>query len=396
MPIKIITLDPAHFHAALIHKEMVPGIEPEVHVFAPLGPDLMAHLNRLMAFNSRPADPTRWDVEVHASADFLKHMLRQPPGNVAVLAGRNHTKIDSMLACAEAGLHILADKPWIIRHADMPKLERLLAVAKSKGVVIFDIMTERHEITSILQRELVLDPEVFGELIPGTPEEPAIEMESIHALKKLVAGTPLMRPPAFFDIQNDIQMISAERWPTVLSRDDYEQITGEKNFPVALGDELDRDHFAYYCNNRAIYVILDHFVLLDIRWDVELAAGDTHFAEYRGTRSAVRISQDPDKVAPPDLDVIPNADGDRSAVRGALEQRVSVLAARCAGLQVADHGQGFRIVIPADLRIGHEAHFAQVASEFLTYVHAPGKMPAWEMPNLLAKYFVTTKAVEMG
>ena len=59
MPAHLITLDPAHFHATLIHKEMLPGISPLVHIFAPLGPDLIAHLNRLIGFNTRPKNPTR-------------------------------------------------------------------------------------------------------------------------------------------------------------------------------------------------------------------------------------------------------------------------------------------------------------------------------------------------
>src|SRR4029078_10348819 len=65
---------------------------------------------------------------------------------------------------------------------------------------VFDIMTERHEITSILQRELIQDRELFGDLIAGDEKLPAVEMVSVHALKKSVAGVPLKRPPEFFDI----------------------------------------------------------------------------------------------------------------------------------------------------------------------------------------------------
>ncbi len=43
---RLITLDPGHFHAGLIQKEMYPGVAETVHVYAPLGPDLLAHLGR--------------------------------------------------------------------------------------------------------------------------------------------------------------------------------------------------------------------------------------------------------------------------------------------------------------------------------------------------------------
>src|SRR5881409_3513026 len=35
--IRLMTLDPGHFHAALVQKEALPGVSPQVHVYAPLG-----------------------------------------------------------------------------------------------------------------------------------------------------------------------------------------------------------------------------------------------------------------------------------------------------------------------------------------------------------------------
>src|SRR5687767_8546021 len=42
--VRLITLDPGHFHAALVQKTMYPGIDPVVHVYAPEGPEVTAHL----------------------------------------------------------------------------------------------------------------------------------------------------------------------------------------------------------------------------------------------------------------------------------------------------------------------------------------------------------------
>jgi hypothetical protein len=39
--------------------------------------------------------------------------------------------------------------------------------------VAYDIMTERFEVTTILQRALVNDPAVFGAQQKGTPDDPA-------------------------------------------------------------------------------------------------------------------------------------------------------------------------------------------------------------------------------
>src|SRR5215203_4177608 len=121
--VRFMTLDPGHFHAALVQKEMYPGVAPRVDVYAPLGPDLYEHLKRIDAFNRRAPSPTRWEVDVHASPDAFDMMLRERPGNVVVFSGRNGAKIARVAASVEAGLNVLADKPWILKSADLDRLE---------------------------------------------------------------------------------------------------------------------------------------------------------------------------------------------------------------------------------------------------------------------------------
>ena len=58
--IRLMTLDPGHFHAALVQKEALTGVSPQVHVYAPLGFDLLEHLKRVAGYNSRKENPTRW------------------------------------------------------------------------------------------------------------------------------------------------------------------------------------------------------------------------------------------------------------------------------------------------------------------------------------------------
>ena len=128
-----------------------------------IGNDLYEHLKRIDGFNRRAERPTTWDTELHASPDCFERMLRERPGNVVVLSGRNRGKIDRVLASVKAGLHVLADKPWILRSGGLPMIEEALAEADKRAVVAYDIMTERFEITSVLQRALVNDAATFGE-----------------------------------------------------------------------------------------------------------------------------------------------------------------------------------------------------------------------------------------
>jgi hypothetical protein len=51
------------------------------------------------------------------------------------------------------------------------------------------------------------------------------------------------------------------------------------------------------------------------------------------------------------------------------------------------------VVIPDSYKEGHEAHFARVTENFLKYLEE-GELPSWEVPNMLAKYYTTTSALE--
>jgi hypothetical protein len=61
-----------------------------------------------------------------------------------------------------------------------------------------------------------------------------------------------------------------------------------------------------------------------------------------------------------------------------------------------DRGNELRLTVPDALRLGHEAHFARVTGKFLGYVRERGTLPSWERPNMLAKYWVSTKGTELS
>ncbi len=197
-PLRLMTLAPGHFHAALVQKETLPGVHPRAHVYGPLDGDLLEHLTRVAAFNARAVDPTRWELDVRTGDNYLGRMLREQPGNVVVIAGRNRPKIDLILAAVSNGLHVLADKPWVLRPADLPKVEQVFHEADLRDTIPWDMMTERFEVTTSLQRELIRDADVFGAPVAGSEERPALTLESVHYLKKSVAGVPLRRPAWWF------------------------------------------------------------------------------------------------------------------------------------------------------------------------------------------------------
>jgi len=423
-----MTLDPGHFHAGLVQKEMYPNVAKRVDVYAPLGPDLMEHLNRIIAFNTRKENPTSWEVEVHTGPDFLERMLRERHGNVVVISGRNRGKIDRIKACVEAGLNVLSDKPWIIDPADFAKLESALNTAEQKKLVAYDIMTERYEATTMVQKELINDSAIFGTILPGTAQEPGVYMESVHHLLKMVAGLPNRRPAWFFDVEQqgeglpdvgthlvdlvqwmlypeqaidwrkELRVVAARHWPTIMTKAEFQKVTGEADFPSYLAAAVKGDKFEYYCNTQVSYALRGVNVRLDVLWNYEAPAGggDTHFASFKGSRARVAIRQGKEEKYRPEVFVIPNSNADKDAVQAALRKRLDALQKDFAGVTMQDLGKEFRVDVPDTYRVGHEAHFAQVTNRFLKYLKDPSSMPAWEKPNMLSKYYVTTKGLELS
>lgn len=427
MTLRFLTVDPAHFHAALVQKEMYDQVEPRVAIYAPLGPDLLTHLQRLVGFNTRSQQPTAWQADIHAGPDFLERLGQAAAGQIVVLAGRNARKIDYIETAVAAGHHVLADKPWILVPDHLPRLKQVLDDADHRGLIAYDIMTERYEITSILQRAFVQEVNIFGTPLTGSADEPGVFMESMHYLKKLVAGVPLRRPAWFFDVRqqgeglSDVgthlvdlvawilfpgqplelpqqRILSARRWPTLLSRGDFQQVTGESGFPATLSSLIQADKLPYFCNTLVQYSLRDIHVTLNVLWDLEAqpGTGDTHLAIFRGSRARVEVRQGQEENFRAELYIVANQPGERSSVRSAVEAKVASLQANFPGIALRDLGERLHVAIPDTFRTSHEAHFGEVTAQFLRYVEKKDALPAWEKPNMLAKYTVTTQGVRQA
>jgi hypothetical protein len=418
----LVVVDPGHFHATLVQQQMYPGLSPLVRVHAPLGPDLIDYLSRIARYNRRPDAATEWRLDVHAGPDFLDRMRDEPPGGVAIFSGRNRDKIERIVAALEAGLHVLADKPAVIEPADLLRLETALALASDRHLVLADMMTGRHNTLLGLLQALRSDPEVFGEPVPGTVDQPGALLGGTHYLHKLVAGLPNPRPGWYFDVteqgegladtavhlvdrvhetlfpeqpldwQRDIDILAASRWPTSVSLAQFRELTGEGAWPEDLAPWLHDDVLEYFCNGRVDYRVRGIHVRLEVRWDWQADQGDdTHHALYRGKNCRLAVRQGPAERFRQELYVLPDSD-----IGAALQRRIAALQPSYPGIAVEVVGSEWRIAMPDKLRIGHDAAFAAFTRRFLAYVADPASLPVRERPNLLAKYRVTTGAVALS
>jgi predicted dehydrogenase len=415
----LIVVDPGHFHAALAQKEMYPNVAETVRVYAPVGLDLVDYLTRIARFNTRAEAPTTWRLDIRAGDDFLDRMAAEKAGHAAIFAGRNHEKIGMIARAVEAGLHVLADKPMIIRRDQLPELAAVLDAAAAKGLVIQDMMGGRQEITRSLTRLLHADREVFGEQLPGTAAEPGVEMTSLHHLMKMVSGVPNPRPPWYFDVrqqgdaladigthlvdrvhgtlfpdatldqERDIAVAAVRRWPTMMDLGQFRQVTGTMDWPAYLREAVAGDTLAYQCNTHLDYAVRGVHVGLDMIWEwlEPVGGGDTHTEIWRGTRARIELRHGPDEGWRPQLYVVPLAD-----IGAALRRRIAALGEAHPGLGLEERGGEWRVVIPDALRIGHDAHFRELTKDFLARIEERKGTTAEERANLLAKYHVTTAA----
>ena len=423
--VKIMTLDPGHFHAALVQKNMYDQVSPDVFVYAPEGNDLKEHLKRIEGYNTRTESPTAWNEKVYTGSDYLEKMLSEKPGNVVVVSGNNRIKADYIKKSVEAGLNVLADKPMVITANEFPVLEEAFNIARDKGVLLYDIMTERFSVTTVLQRELSMLPDVFGKLDSGTVEKPAVEKISVHHFYKSVSGNTLVRPAWFFDVEQqgegivdvtthlvdlvqwgcfpdqivqkvDIQMLTAKRWPTILSKDEFREVTKMEQYPDYLTKDVKDDKLNVFANGEFVYKIKGAISKVSVVWNYKApeGTGDTHYSIMRGSLSSLEIRQGVEEKYDPTLYIVAKDGQDLGAFATNLDKVVKTLPQ--TGLTIENVNKTtWKVVIPEVLKVGHESHFGQVTAKYLEYLKA-GKLPEWEVPNMITKYYTTTLALKLA
>jgi predicted dehydrogenase len=423
--VQLMTVDPGHFHAGLVQKMGYDQVDSVAYVYAPEGSDgLQRHLDRIKQYNNREENPTDWKEEVYTGPDFFEKMIEEKPGNVVVLAGNNAKKTEYIKKSVDAGLNVLADKPMVIKPDKFPMLKKALAEAHESGILLYDIMTERYEITTLLQKKLSQSTELFGTIEKGTPEKPAITKESVHHFFKYVSGNALTRPGWFFDVDQqgeaivdvsthlvdlilwetfpekgidttDVEVVQADRWATEMTPAEFEKVTGMQTYPDYLAEDIDRDSILnVFANGSFVFKVNGVHGKTSVEWNYQApeGAGDTHYSIMRGSKANLVIRQGEEQNYEPTLYVEPVGETD-TGYENILQDAIDNIAEEYPGLSVNSTPDGWQVVIPEKHRVGHEAHFAQVTQQYLQYL-TDGGIPEWERKNMLTKYYLTTRAYQ--
>src|SRR5262249_31642554 len=150
--------EPGHFHAALTLRMPNPRLASDIHVYATPSPERDAFLTLVERFNTRADNPTHWCLHVHDGAHLLQRVVEEQQGDLVVVAGRKATKRETTAPLTQAGLPVLADKPWLTDSRQLP----YLAQVTTGPCVAMDLMTGPYSLRAQVMAQVVHTPELFG------------------------------------------------------------------------------------------------------------------------------------------------------------------------------------------------------------------------------------------
>jgi predicted dehydrogenase len=251
-------------------------------------------------------------------------------------------------------------------------------------------------------------------------------MESVHYISKMAGGAPLKRPAWFFDPRqagegiadvtthladlaqweafpevalspDDVTVLSARRWTTAVTREQFQLVTGERDFPGFLQPYLKNGVLEYHCNGGFTYRLRGIYARISARWDYGPPPGgrDTHYSKLLGTRATLVIRQGKEENYKPVLYVVKNAALTDVAFAAALNEAIAGLQSEYPGVGVRQKKTEWVVTVPEKYDVGHEAHFAQVTENYLRYLR-DGRLPDWEVPDMIMKYSTIMRAYEMS
>ena len=420
--VKLLVIEQQHFHAALVQKYAHADIDSVVHLFADTDTAVEGYTKLIDQYNSRETDPTNWKIKTYYGNDFVDKAFQGETGNVVILAGDNQKKIDYMVSSVKHHRDVFADKPLVIDAKGYEKLKGLLKDSKEKTSLVYDIMTERYDVKNQIVKALLNNGDFSGG-IKNSKGEPSVIFSSIHNFIKEVSGSPLTRPAMFYntaqqgeglvdvtthyidliqwmlsfeqviDIDKDIHLDKSFRWKTTLSKADFTRSTNLQDYPADLLVNVNKDNaLDVFSNGKMEYSFKGVPVSVSVKWVVESpdGKGDQFYASFLTNRFKIEIK--PDEAGQASVFVTPYKDDNEFADRlnaalGSIEALPNLKFHKINGV--------YKILIPDNLYLSHEDHFAKVLNQFLQY-RKEGSLPEWEKSFMLAKYYLTTQALDQA
>ena len=185
---------------------------------------------------------------------------------------------------------------------------------------------------------------------------------------------------------DDVRMLAAREWPTVVSPEQYRLSTGgETNAPLNC-----------LCNGEFTYALRGVCCKASVVWKVQAPAGegDSGYARMRGTKAEVLMTEGAAGGLRPGLYARSRA-GDDAEFAASLRMALAELSVQTPGLGCEQTGEPglWRVTYPGKYEISHEEQFSLVLADFLRQV-VSGRPDTEGIDNLIVKYHTLVKAWE--
>ena len=204
-------------------------------------------------------------------------------------------------------------------------------------------------------------------------------------------------PDQTLDYKTDVQLVSAKRSSTDLTLSQFNTITKSTAFPDYLKKDVVNDSvLKVFSNGEINYKLRGVHAKVSVKWNYKApeGTGDTHYSIMRGTKANLIIKQGAEQKFKPELYIDPVNPKD-AAFEAALNEQLKNLQGKFPGISLTKTKTGWWVNIPDKYKEGHEAHFARVTEKFLSYLKNKD-IPAWEVPNMIAKYYTITAALDLA
>src|SRR5690606_15185139 len=150
--------------------------------------------------------------------------------------------------------------------------------------------------------------------------------------------------------KSDVEIISARRWSTELTVDQFEKVTSLPEFPESLIKDVEDGRLYVFSNGEIVYKLKGKVAKVSVIWNYEApeGTGDSHYSIMRGNLCNVMIKQGKDEEFKPTVYIESNAKNGSADFEAALKKAVEQdIAALYPGLKLEKlNGKLWSVEIP--------------------------------------------------
>ena len=198
-----------------------------------------------------------------------------------------------------------------------------------------------------------------------------------------MAGKPLKRPPWYFDVtqqgegivdvtthlvdlvqwecfpeqaldwKSDINVLSARRWATKLSAEQFNKVTALSDYPEFMKKDVDKDgSLKVFANGEINYALRGVHARVSVTWNFQAPEGtqDTHYSMMRGSRANLIIKQGKEQNYRPVLYVENKSDASDAQFEEALKTGLQKLAPAFPEPSIQKADSGWQVIVPEKIQ----------------------------------------------